>query len=38
VFTSPTIAFVVVVGMGVVVLLRHAKVVAARPAAASAGG
>jgi hypothetical protein len=37
-FTSLTIAFVVVVGIGVVVLLRHAKVVAARPAPASAGG
>ncbi|GAA5211181.1 hypothetical protein [Microbacterium kyungheense] len=37
-FTSLTIAFVVVVGIGVVVLLRHAKVVAARPAAATAGG
>lgn len=37
-FTSLTIAFVVVVGIGVVVLLRHAKVVASAPAPAKPSG
>ncbi|MFB7893375.1 hypothetical protein ACFC1I_14330 [Microbacterium sp. NPDC056044] len=37
-FTTLSIAFVVVVGIGIIFLLRHAKVTAAPPATAGGGG
>jgi len=37
-FTTLSIAFIVVVGIGVFVLLRHAKVTASPPAATGGGG